>query len=216
LLNSDTQVLPGSLPGLLDFMENHPQAGACGPQLLNVDGSLQPSCHPILTPWREFWRLVFLDKLIPLATYPVQKWDRTEPRQVEVIKGACLVLRQQALEQVGVLDEQYFMYTEEMDLCYRLSRAGWGIYWVPSAQVVHFGEASSQQVPEQMYLQLYRSKMQFHRKFGGEKRVLWFKCLLFLAYLPRWAAASLASVLLSHWQPRARIYRRFIKELWTW
>jgi len=213
LLNSDTEVLPGALQILVDFMDAHPQAGACGPLLLNADGSLQPSCHPILTAGREFWRLLFLEGLWPCATYPQHRWDRETPRQVEVIKGACLLLRQEALAQVGLLDEQYFMYTEEMDLCYRLLQAGWDLYWVPQAQVTHFGEASSKQTAEPMFVALYRSKVQFQRKFFGAAAARRFKALLFLAYLPRAALMSSASLVSPRLAPRARTYRRLLREL---
>jgi len=99
LLNSDTEVRPGALEALLRFMETHPRAGACGARLVNADGSLQPSCHPMLTPGREFWRLMFLDKLLPRATYPMARWDATSPRRVEVIKGACHIGGTQVLAQ---------------------------------------------------------------------------------------------------------------------
>lgn len=213
LLNSDTVVHPGALEMLVAFMDAHPQAGACGPRLLNGDGSLQPSVHPMLTPGREFWRLLFLERLRPAATYPMQRWDTAPPRPVEVIKGACLLLRRAALDQVGLLDDQYFMYTEEVDLCYRLAQAGWGLWYVPEAVVTHFGEASSKLVREEMYLQLYRSKVQFYRKFGGRPRVARYKALVALAYLPRAAAAGVASLARPAWRPQARLFRRLLAEL---
>lgn len=217
LLNSDTQVLPGALQTLADFMDAHPQAGACGPLLLNADGSLQPSCHPVLTAGREFWRLLFLEPLARRATYPQHRWSRANKRPVEVIKGACLVLRQAALAQVGLLDEQYFMYTEEMDLCYRLLQAGWQNFWVPQAQVIHYGEASSKQSAEAMFVALYRSKVQFQRKAFGEGAARRFKAALFIAYLPRAAAMTVASLAASLVAPslaaRARAYRRLLREL---
>jgi len=213
LLNSDTQVLPGALQTLADFMDAHPQAGACGPLLLNADGSLQPSCHPVLTAGREFWRLLFLEPLARRATYPQHRWSRTTERPVEVIKGACLVLRQAALAQVGLLDEQYFMYTEEMDLCYRLLQAGWQNFWVPQAQVIHYGEASSKQSAEAMFVALYRSKVQFQRKAFGEGAARRFKAALFIAYLPRAAAMTIASPVAGRTAGRARTYRRLLREL---
>ena len=76
------------------------------------------------------------------------------------------------------------MYTEEVDLCYRLAQPGWELWYVPAAVVTHYGEASSRQVGEAMYLQLYRSKIQFYRKFGGERRARLAKTLLALAYAP--------------------------------
>ncbi len=213
LLNSDTVVHEGALAALAAFMDAHPQAGACGPRLLNGDGTLQPSVHPMLTPGREFWRLIFLDRLWPRATYRQERWDTTTPRPVEVIKGACLLLRRAALDQVGLLDDRYFMYTEEVDLCYRLARAGWGLWLVPEAVVTHFGEGSSKQAREEMYLQLYRSKVQFYRKFGGRPRVALYKALVALAYAPRFVAAGLASVVRPAWRPQARLFRRLLAEL---
>ncbi|NLE99442.1 MAG: glycosyltransferase family 2 protein [Anaerolineales bacterium] len=215
LLNSDTEVFPGALETMIQFMDEHPKAAGCGPRLLNEDGTLQVSCHPMLTPMREFWRLVFLDRLWRRATYAQEQWDVREPHPVEVIKGACLFLRRQALDQVGLLDDQYFFYTEEMDLCYRLLEARWELWWAPQAVVKHYGGASSRQAAEDMYIQLYRSKAQFHRKFGGPRRANHFKRLLALAYGPRWLAMRLASLLAPALAPRARTYRRLLRELQT-
>lgn len=206
LLNSDTEVRRGALQALIAFMDSHPQAGAAGARLLNADGSLQPSCHPMLTPWREFWRLLFLEGIYRRATYDMAHWDVHAPREVEVIKGACLMLRREALDQVGLLDESYFMYTEEVDLCYRLRRVGCKLYWVPQAEVVHYGEASSRKVADAMYVQLYRSKVQFYRKTGGEARARLFKVLLVLAYLPRLCASLVAKLLGLPLANRARTY----------
>jgi GT2 family glycosyltransferase len=213
LLNPDTKLMPGALQMLVAFMDAHPEVGACGPLLLNADGSLQPSCSPMLTPGREFWRLTFLDRLWPRATYPQHRWDRESPRRVEVIKGACFLLRQKAVDQVGLLDEQYFMYTEEIDLCYRLIQAGWQLYWIPQAQVIHYGEASSKQIADAMYLQLYRSKVQFYRKFGGTHRATLFKILLAFAYVPRWVVALLGQYVTHRLRAPARIYGQFLLEL---
>lgn len=213
LLNSDTVVCPGALEALVAFMDEHPRAGACGPRLLNADGSLQPSAHPMLTPGREFWRLMFLERIRPRVTYPMQRWDATTPRRVEVIKGACLLLRRAALDQVGLLDESYFMYTEEVDLCHRIAQAGWELWWEPRAEVIHYGAASSKQAREEMYLLLYRSKTQFYRKFGGERRAAQFKRYLRIAYTPRLIAATLASPFSAGAGRQAVTYRKLLRTL---
>jgi N-acetylglucosaminyl-diphospho-decaprenol L-rhamnosyltransferase len=213
LLNSDTEVQPGALPALVAFMDAQPRAGAAGARLLNADGTLQPSCHPMLTPGREFWRLLFLERLWPRATYPMHRWDRETPRPVEVIKGACLLLRREALDRVGPLDEGYFMYTEEVDFCYRLAQAGWQLWWVPRAEVIHHEAQSSRQAAARMYLQLYRSKVQFYRKFGGRRRAEQFKWLLRLAYWPRLAVAGLGAVFSPSLAAQARTFRRLLAEL---
>ena len=213
LLNSDTEVLPGAVEALTHFMEEHPQSGACGPRLLNTDGTLQASCHRMLTPARELWRLLFLDRFVRRTTYPMKAWDTETPRRVEAINGACLLLRRSTLDAVGLFDEDYFLYTEEVDLCYRLAGAGWELWWVPQARVVHEGGASSRQVEETAYLQLYRSKVQFYRKYGGEKRAGRFKCYLRLVYWPRVMVAELLAPLFASGRRRARICRRLLSEL---
>lgn len=213
LLNSDTMIHSGAIPTMLRFLDEHPTAAGCGPLLLNADGSLQASCYRILTPAREFWRLMFLESIWHRATYPQHRWDLKVPRRVEVIKGACLVLRRTALDQADLLDERYFIYTEEMDLCYRLLLANWELWWVPQAVVTHYGEASTRQAAGDMYLQLYRSKAQFHRKFGGERQVGSFRRLIRWAYVPRYAVASLGGLLVPALADRARVIRRLLSEL---
>jgi GT2 family glycosyltransferase len=213
LLNSDTIINPSTLPTLVGFMDGRLQLGACGPRLLNSDGSLQHACHPMLTPGREFWRLLFLERIYPRTTYPLARWSTTQPRQVEAIKGACLLLRRSALDQVGLLDEDYFMYTEEVDLCHRLARSGWELWYVPQAVVTHFGGASSSQMAETMYVQLYRSKLQFYRKFGGERRARLAKLLYLVAYAPRWLVAAGMAGLRPEYAARARTYRHLLADL---
>jgi hypothetical protein len=214
LLNSDTKVHPRAMTALLDYMEAHPRCGAGGAQLLNADGSVQPACHPMLTPWREFWRLIFLDQIWPRATYDMDRWRANTPRRVEVIKGACLIARRAAVERKApLLDEQYFMYTEEVDLCYRLIRDGWELNWIPQAVVTHYGGASSQQAYNTMYVQLYRSKVQFYRKFGGESRVRLFKTLLRIAYWPRWLASTIGARFKPALIDRAATFRLLLNEL---
>lgn len=216
LLNPDTEVRFSALRSLVDFLATHPTAGAVGGRLLTGEGGLQASCHPMLTPAREFWRLLGLDSVWPLATYRMGSWSQSAPHPVEVICGACLLLRRAALDQVGLLDETYFMYTEEVDLCYRLARAGWELWWAPQAEVVHYGGASSKQIAEAMYLQLYRSKVQFYRKFGGEFYAGQFKLFLRLAYAPRLVIATLAGIASPRLMKQAHTYRRLLAEVASW
>jgi GT2 family glycosyltransferase len=213
LLNSDTEILPEAAEALVHFMEEHGRAGASGPRLLHPDGTLQASCYPMLTPGRELWRLLFLDRLVRRGTYPMRSWDTATPRRVETISGAALLLRRSALEAVGVFDENYFLYTEEVDLCRRLADAGWELWWVPQAGAVHEGAASSRQVEEASYLQLYRSKVQFYRKFGGAKEAERFKRYLRLAYWPRMVVARLLTPALPSGRKRASLYHRLLSEL---
>ena len=185
LLNPDTLVSPGALQALVDFLDKHPNAGAVGAKLLNPDGSLQISSHPRPTLARELWRLFHLDALWPYAEYSRTKWETNDPQEVDILMGACLLLKKEALDQVGLLDENYFIYSEEVDLCYRIQRAGWHIYWIPEAEVVHFGGQSTQQVPTEMFLNLYLSKIKYFRKHYGWTAAQIYKLILRMAALSR-------------------------------
>ena len=191
LLNPDTEVKANALNELVAFMDNHPEAGAAGSRLLNADGTLQPSCHPIPTLSREFWRMFYLDALIPYGAYDMTKWDMTRPHEVDVLMGASMLLRKTVLDTVGLLDEGYFMYSEEVDLCFRLQKAGWQLYWVPASQVVHYWGQSAKQVLAEMFLQLYRGKLRFFRKHYSGVTVFLYKVVLGLAALLRLALAPL-------------------------
>jgi GT2 family glycosyltransferase len=194
-LNPDTQMFPGSLKTLIEFMELNPKAGAAGARLLNEDGSLQQSAYPDLTLLREFWRLFHLDQLYPLAIYPLSQWNPQKAHPVDVVQGACLILRREVIEEVGLLDEDYFMYTEEVDLCHRLHHAGWGVYWVPGAEVLHYGDQSTRQRKTEMFLMLYESKILFFRKHHGLMAANIYKGILGLACLPRLLMEPLAWLL---------------------
>ena len=189
LLNSDTRVIRGALSSLLEFMEDHPDAGGAGARVLNPDGTLQVSCFPFPTLSREFWYLLHLDLVWPYAEYRMARWEQDTARFVDVLLGACLMLRRESLGQVGSLDEDFFMYSEEVDLCYRLHKAGWRLYWVPEAEVVHYGGQSTKQAAEEMFLQLYRSKVMFFRKHYGNRWANLYKAILFISSLPRVALA---------------------------
>jgi N-acetylglucosaminyl-diphospho-decaprenol L-rhamnosyltransferase len=185
LLNPDTLVTSGALQALADFLDQHPEAGAAGARILNPDGSLQISSHPRPTLPREFWRLFHLDRISPYAEYPLTKWETNQAQNVDVLMGACLLLRREVLDEVGFLDEDYFIYSEEVDLCYRIQRAGWRLFWVPQAEVVHFGGQSTQQAPTEMFLNLYHGKIKYFRKHNGWSAGQIYKLILMFAALSR-------------------------------
>ena len=185
LLNSDTQVLPNALTTLVNFMEAHPKAGAAGSRYLNADGSLQRSCYPAPTLARELWRLFHLDRFYGLGVYPVSTWSMSTPRAVDVVQGASLLLRHTVLKDVGVFDTDYFMYTEEVDLCHRVRQAGWSIFFVPVSSIIHYGGQSTRQAALPMFLQLYQSKILYFRKHHGALTATLYKLILFAATILR-------------------------------
>ncbi len=168
LLNPDT-ITRAQAPGaLLHFLEEHPQAGAVGPRLVNRDGSLQFSCRRFPRPLAAVFRNTPLGRLFPgnrfTRDYLMADCDHTAENSVDWISGAAMCIRREAWEQVGGFDEGFFMYAEDMDWCWRARRAGWDICYLPSAEVMHCIGRSSDQVPLRMVLQFHRSMARFYRK----------------------------------------------------
>lgn len=192
LLNPDTEMIADTIEILLNFIEEHPEVGAVGPRILNPNGSLQESCYPEPTLKRELWRLLHLDWLRPYGVYRMDSWPLNQNRPVDVLLGACLLLRREVLEQVGLLDENYFMYSEEVDLCFRVRKAGWQIVWVYDAQIVHYGGQSTQQIASEMFLHLYKSKLYYFRKNYSRLAAVAYKFILLVASACRLILTPLA------------------------
>jgi N-acetylglucosaminyl-diphospho-decaprenol L-rhamnosyltransferase len=195
LLNPDTEVEPGSVARLVGFMEAHPDAGGAGPRILGADGVLQDSCFPLPTVGRELWRLFHLDRLQRLASYPLHEWSSNGARRVETIQGACFLVRSDVLQDLGGLDERFYIYTEEVDLCRRMHDAGWSLFWVPQASIVHAGGQSTRQAAPRMFLELYRSKVQYFRKHTGIWGARVYKFVLVTAAIPRVIVPAILAVL---------------------
>jgi len=206
LLNPDTEVLPGALQTLMTFIEEHPRVGAVGPMVLNPDMTFQTSCDPLPTLRREFWRLMLLDRFWTRSVYREETWDPTVAHPVEVIQGNCLLIRREALTDVGWLDESFFMYTEEVDFCYRLLKGGWSLYWVPMARIIHYGGQSTRQVAKEMFLELQRSKVLFFRKTRGKWGGVVYKLILFVTALTRLPSGVVGSQRSGQAADRSRLY----------
>jgi GT2 family glycosyltransferase len=212
-LNPDTELTEHALSILIDTLKDHPNGGAVGARLIGPDGDIQESAYPSLTLFREFWRLFHLDRIRPFATYPLGKWSYDLPHKVEVVQGACMLVRREALDEVGWLNEDYFMYTEEVDLCYRLLDAGWEIYWEPRAVIIHHGGQSTRQRKSEMFLRLYESKILFFRKHHGQVLTGAYKGVLLLAALSRIVAAWLESLVGSQQQEANRVIAQHYLQL---
>jgi GT2 family glycosyltransferase len=169
LLNPDTVVAPGALDTLVDFMEAHPEAGACGPKLLLADGSLDVACRRSFpTPEVAFYRMFGLATLFPrsprFGRYNMTFLDPDVQTEVDAVVGACMLVRAAVVREAGLLDETYFMYGEDLDWAYRIKQYGWKIMYVPSATVHHYKRASSTQRPFRSIRAFYDAMRVFHRK----------------------------------------------------
>lgn len=206
LLNPDTEVEPGALKTLIEFLEAHPKAGIVAPQLLNSDGSIQRSCRQFPTFTGMLFELVGLSKLFPKGSkmgttfraYKMLDWEHDDEREVDQPEGACLLLRREVLEEVGLLDEGYFMLFEEVDWCYRIKKAGWQIWFTPKTRVMHHYGQSIKQVKARMILSSHRGLYRFWRKhYRGNRWYLdgfAYSSLMALAYF-RIASHKLKSML---------------------
>jgi len=167
MLNPDTVVRPGSLRDLVRFGDAHPEAGVVGARLEEEDGTFQHSAFRF-PDWKQalfgFFDVVPLDSAVNGRYHPDQfaRWFAAEH-----LLGACLLLRREALEQVGPLDPAYFMYFEETDLCMRLRQSGWQNLFTPAATIVHVRAASTSTVSERMSVEFHRSQALFYRRHYG-------------------------------------------------
>jgi GT2 family glycosyltransferase len=171
MINTDTVVLPGALDAMVEFLDQHPEAGAVGCKLLNPDGSLQRSC------WRGFPSLktALVDALYLWRLTPNFSWVRASEVSEDELKnaievdhllGASILIRREALEQIGFLNEKYMLFLVETDLCLRIKQVGWRIYFDPKGQVIHYGQQTGRQFPVSTADQAYRSYYRFCREYG--------------------------------------------------
>jgi N-acetylglucosaminyl-diphospho-decaprenol L-rhamnosyltransferase len=167
IMNSDIELSEDTVSSLVDYMESHPSAGVAAPMLLNSDGSLQFSCREfpsIRTAFFHAFLGLFRGENAHSSSYKKMEWDHTSPSEVPWVSGAFMALRRAALDEIGGFDEKYFMYVEDVDLCWRMWRAGWSVGYVPRGPVVHHVGMSSRAVPARMVFHHHMSMLRFHRK----------------------------------------------------
>jgi len=167
-LNPDTVVHEDALDLLIDWMDAHPEAGACGPKLLNSDGSLQASCRTFPSFGTGLFRNTLLGRLFPrnpwTRSYLMRDFQHDRENLVDWLSGSAIMVRREVLEQIGAWDESFFMYCEDVDLCYRLKEAGWGRFYVPQATITHRIGASSDWAQGAMIRRHHASMLRFYLK----------------------------------------------------
>lgn len=169
LLNSDTEVLGDALWKMCGHMDQNPRVGALGARLLNPDGSLQMSCRSFPSyKTALFHRKALLTKLFPgnrfSRQYLMSGADHRYRMEVDWVIGACLMTRRETIDDVGLLDEDFFMYAEDVDWCYRMHKAGWVVEYFPEAEVMHHYEKSTSKAPFRMHTARHRSMWRFYKK----------------------------------------------------
>jgi GT2 family glycosyltransferase len=217
LLNPDTRLKDNAFLAMVSFMEAHQEAAGLAPRLEYPDGSVQASCRHFPTPLIDFFESLYLDHMFPRSRffnrYRMGEWRHDTLREVDQPYGACLMFRQSVLSEVGLMDERFFMYYDEVDLCYRVKRAGGKIYFNPEISIVHYANQSSNQA--QAACELYKAKSRF--LFFGKHYGVFGQVALFLNLLVRsfmvWAVFGLTRFVVR--RPRSlESFRGPVRVLW--
>lgn len=177
LLNEDMFLVNNALEKMVNFMDSQPQVGACGCKLLNPDGSLQRSC------WIGFPspRTILIDLLYLSVWLPNLQWVRQfeaalsnslEPIEVDHVLGACMMVRGEAMNRVGIIDESFYIFLEETDWCYRIKQDGWKIFWLPDGEIIHYGQQSVSKDAQRFIPMLYKNYCRFLRKHSTSRKKL--------------------------------------------
>lgn len=163
-LNPDTKILPGAFDYLVSYMDDHPMVGICGPKVLNRDGSFQKQCRrgeP--RPMAMLGYFFQLSRLFPtrklFGGYLLEYEDEDATLEVDALSGSCMIIRREVIEEIGYLDEQFFAYQEDTDICSRARKAGWKVVYYPEAEIIHYGGQGGSRVEP------YRSIIEWHRSY---------------------------------------------------
>jgi GT2 family glycosyltransferase len=179
LLNNDTLVNGPALDVLVEYLDAHPEAGATAGKLLNPDGSFQSGFAPFSTLLEEFLIVTHIGELL-WPGYP-SHGDSNEIKETGWMSSACLLVRRAALDQIGLLDESYFIYGDEADLQYRLNKSGWKVVFLPNSSIIHFGGRSMDRWKRRKMV--YRGKMMFYKKNYGFLSTFLLRTMFFLMSL---------------------------------
>jgi len=198
LLNSDTIVLDNAIANTVRFADANPSAAVIGCRVLNSDGTLQPTCFMYPSILNMVLSSSYLAKLYPKNRFfgreKMTWWNRSDVREVDVVTGCFMLVRRQAIELVGMMDERFFMYCEETDWCYRFKKNGWKNVFTPVGQIIHLGGQSTAKNPVAMHVQLRLSILKFIKKHYGRLDHIvarFLTVLFFTVRLPVWFAAVL-------------------------
>ncbi len=198
LLNPDTEVPPDALARMLEFMSQHPDAGIAGPKLVRPNGALDLACRRAFpSPEVSLYRMTGLSRLFPhsrrFGRYNLTYLDPNQMTEVDSVVGAFMLVRATAIAQAGLMDEQFFMYGEDLDWAYRIKAAGWKVYYNPVVEVLHVKRAASRHSPRAQ-IEFYRAMDIFYRKHYAAQTPRWLHVLIIgaVALLQGYERARLA------------------------
>lgn len=200
LLNSDTVVQPDTFDIMLRFMDEHPEVGVSGCKVVLPDGTLDKACkRGFPTPSATFYYVSRLTKLFPhnphINAYHRGDLDEDEPSPIDCLVGAFMLVRREAIDQVGMLDETFFMYGEDIDWCYRIQQAGWINYYYPKTKITHYKKASSRNKPYKITYEFHRAIYVLYNKHFRKQYPWWVNGLMYTGMTAKLSAAMLINVM---------------------
>jgi hypothetical protein len=197
LLNSDTVVLDNAIAKTVKFADEHPQAAVVGCKVLNPDRTLQRDCFMYPSLLNMFLSATYLYKIFPKNRFFGRErmtwWDFNSVREIETVCGSCSLVRKKAIDQVGLMDETYFVYGDDPDWCYRFKKNGWKIMFTPDGQIIHYGGQTTRQMARKFRLQLHGSELIFMKLHRGKLTFLFARFLtasFLLLRVPYWLAMA--------------------------
>lgn len=190
LLNPDTVITKNAITNLYKFMEENPDCATAGPKVLNADGTLQLACRRSFpTPEASFFRLTYLSRLFPkhptIAKYNLTDADPDKVLEVDALSGSCMIVRADVIAKIGLLDEDIFMFGEDIDWCWRMKEAGWKVFYTPLSVVYHIHGAASRKRPIGTTINLHKGMEVFYRKHLAKKYWAPFNLLVYAAIWSR-------------------------------
>jgi len=193
LLNPDTELSPNALSTMLKFMDDRPDVGASGPKLLLPDGRLDLACRRSFpSPEISFYRMIGLSKLFPASPrfgrYNLTFINQDQLIEVDSVVGAFMLVRREAIEQAGLMDETYFMYGEDLDWAFKIKANNWKIFYNPNATVLHVKRASSRRSAKAQ-VEFYRAMQIFYHKYYEADTSRWLHYLIVLGINLKWKLA---------------------------
>lgn len=169
LLNPDTELTPGGFKKMIDFMDSKPEKGICGPKMIDQEGNFQFSCRSFpsyltaVSSSQSILNRIFPENLLS-QKYLLKEKDHSQILEVDWVSGSCLLAKREMFEKVGLLDERFYMYVEDVDLCYRAKMAGFSVFYFPQVLVIHHIGKSTQKKKLDMLVEHHRSMYYFYRK----------------------------------------------------
>lgn len=194
LINSDVEVIENGIDLMLDHIKKNNEIGVLGPKVINPDGTIRPNCKKFPTLWNSFCKTFALYKVFPHIDFfsddHIRNFSYNSILEVEVLPGCCLIIRKEAINQVGLLDEKFFIYSEDKDWCKRFYDSGWKIVYSPYSTVIHYAGSSSAKAPVKYVIERLKANLLYWQKYHNKISRISFLIILLMHNFVRLVAET--------------------------